>query len=158
MHICRRCVRTLGFHEDLAGGSGLTLTGFWNYMGILLLYPIRCRPHVLGPASRHVPVMVPTFRSTQRRKLTWRQLCTSIPRIRSIYRLAMTRAICRRMTILRTCTFNSRPTTSSIQLRLSSMTISPPGGAKPHAFYTSTASPEINPNGTIVNFVITKNF
>ena len=36
--------------------------------------------------------------------------------------------------------------------------IQPPGGAKPHAFYTSTASDELGPNGRSISFVITKDF
>jgi hypothetical protein len=36
--------------------------------------------------------------------------------------------------------------------------VSPPGGGKPHAFYTSTASPEINPNGRIINIVLSKDW
>lgn len=36
--------------------------------------------------------------------------------------------------------------------------VQPPGGGKPHAFYTSTASPEINPNGRIISIALTKDF
>jgi outer membrane receptor protein involved in Fe transport len=36
--------------------------------------------------------------------------------------------------------------------------IAPPGGGKPHAFYTATNSPEINPNGRIINITMTKDF
>ena len=36
--------------------------------------------------------------------------------------------------------------------------VSPPGGGKPHAFYTSTASPEVNPNGRIVSVLVSKDF
>jgi hypothetical protein len=36
--------------------------------------------------------------------------------------------------------------------------IQPPGGAKPHAFYTSTASDELNPNGRLLSFVLVKDF
>ena len=138
---------------DLDGGSSLSVTAFWNYIGHFGPTPIRCR----RPASRSA---MPT--------------CASYGPNFAQYTAAAEPAATRsdlghqyvrpvdRLSTPATAPSNDNLKNMHFQFTVNNILdtappfeyeVSPPGGGKPHAFYTSTASPELNPNGTIVNFV-----
>ena len=148
----------LSWREDLDNSSSFTVNAFWNYIGHF------------GPATNGEATNAPqcfqlgnapcsSFGSAFA-QYTSQQNLTNVVAATNTFDLSLGYS---------TGDLPSNTNLKNVRLQLTvnnildqapefQYAVNSPGGGKPHAFYTSTASSEIDPNGRILNFTITKDF
>jgi len=152
-------VRThLGFHEDLDNGSSLSVTGFWNYIGHFQPLSNPLPPACFGVGQPTCASYGPNFAQYTAPQINL-QSTLFVPATNTFdLSIGYDTGNVPSSEYLKNIHFQFTINNILNTFPPFEYEVSPPGGAKPHAFYTSTASPEINPNGTLINFVITKSF